>query len=517
MKMAANSMHKVPPLYGASLALLTLAVGLVTFMQVLDTTIANVAVPTIAGNLGASNTQGTWIITSFAVANAISVPLTGCLAKRIGEVTLFLWAIALFVLMSWLCGLSPNMESLILFRVLQGFVAGPMIPLSQSILLANYPPEKKTLALALWSMVIVVAPIFGPILGGWISDDYHWSWIFYINIPIGAFAFLLCWRLLKGRETEKQSRPIDLIGLGLLFAGVGCLQLVLDRGRELDWFASNEIVLLSIVAGVSLVLLIIWELYEDNPIIDIRLFKNRNFAVGVGVISLGFMVYFGLVLLLPLLLQSTLGYKALQAGLAAAPIGILPIILSPLIGKNAHHIDLRWLATMSFLIFAGCLFWRTQFNAEMDFGFVVWPQFIQGMGLAMFFMPLTAISLSSLPSDQIASASGLSNFMRLLAGSIGASVTTTVWDNREALHHTQFTANISAYHPNAVEQLQHLQALGMSNEQSAAYIVGMITREGAILAANELFWGMAWIYLGLIVLIWFAKPPFSSRGEGSAH
>jgi DHA2 family multidrug resistance protein len=512
-----DPMQKAPPLQGASLALLTLAVSLVTFMQVLDSTIANVALPTIAGNLGASNTQGTWVITSFAVANAVSVPITGWLAKRLGEVALFLWSMALFVLMSWLCGLSPNMESLIFFRILQGFVAGPMIPLSQSILLANYPPEKKTLALSLWSVVIVVAPIFGPILGGWISDDYHWSWIFYINIPIGVFAFLLCWRLLKGRETKKQHQPIDLIGLGLLFAGVGCLQLILDRGRELDWFASTEIIVLSIIAIICLVLLIIWELYEDNPIIDLRLFKNRNFAVGVGVISLGFMVYFGLVLLLPLLLQSTLSYKALQAGLAAAPIGILPIILSPIIGKNAHRLDLRWLTTFSFLIFAGCLFWRTQFNSAMDFEFVVWPQFIQGIGLAMFFMPLTAISLSNISPDQIASASGLANFMRLLAGSIGASVTTTLWDNREALHHSQLTAKVTTYHPAVTEQLQYLQSLGMSTEQSALYIVQVISREGAILAANEIFWGMAFIYLGLIALIWLAKPPFSLKSTPGAH
>lgn len=506
------------PLSGIALGLLTFSVSMVTFMQVLDTTIANVAVPTIAGNLGASTTQGTWVITSFAVANAISVPITGWLARRIGEVSLFLWSIALFVAMSWLCGLSPSMELLIFFRVLQGFVAGPMIPLSQSILLANYPPDKKAIALALWAMVIVVAPIFGPILGGWLSDDYHWSWIFYINIPIGILAFICCGRLLKGRETEKRKAPIDLVGLILLFVGVGALQLTLDKGRELDWFASNEIVFLTIVAVICITLLIIWEWYEKHPVIDLRLFKSRNFTVAVIVISLGFMIYFGLVLLLPLLLQTNLGYTALQAGLAAAPIGILPVIFSPIIGKNAHRIDLRWLVTVSFLIFAITLFWRTYFNSQMDFNFVVWPQFIQGLGLAMFFMPLTAISLSQLRPDQIASASGLANFMRLLAGSIGASITTTLWDNREALHHAQFTANINAYNPALNTQLNTLQELGMKADQGVMYMNTIISKESAILGATEIFFGMAVIYIGLIGLIWLAKPPFSSGGStGGAH
>lgn len=511
-------MASLPPLRGAPLGLLTFAVSLVTFMQVLDITIANVAVPTIAGNLGASTTQGTWIITSFAVANAISVPITGWLARRLGEVTLFLSSILLFVLMSWLCGLSPSMEFLIFFRILQGLVAGPMMPLSQSILLANYPPEKKSMALALWAMVIVVAPIFGPILGGWISDDYHWSWIFYINIPIGFFAFFIIWRLLQGRESEKKKQPIDLVGLCLLFIGVGALQIALDKGRELDWFNSSEIVILSVIAFVCITFLLIWEWYETHPIIDLRLFKNRNFTVAVTVISFGFMLYFGFVLLLPLLLQTVLGYTALQAGLAAAPIGILSVLLTPLIGKNAHRVDLRLLVTISFLIFSMTLFWRTQFNPDMDFNFVVWPQLVQGIGFAMFFMPLTAISLSGLAAHEIASASGLANFMRLLAGSIGASITTTLWDNRNALHHAQLTEHITEYQPGFLPYTQQLESMGLSATQSAAYVNGLITRDSAIIGANEIFWGMSIIYLLLIGLIWLAKPPFSSGpGGGGAH
>ena len=268
------------PLEGIALALLTLALSMATFMQVLDTTIANVAIPTIAGNLGASSSQGTWVITSFGVANAISLPLTGWLAKRFGEVKLFLWSTALFVMASWLCGMAQSLELLILFRVLQGLVAGPMIPLSQSLLLSSYPPKKRGMALSLWSMTVIVAPIFGPILGGWISDNYHWGWIFFINVPLGVVVFFLCTRMLRGRETATQRNPIDLVGLSLLVLGVGALQLMLDRGKELDWFASGEIVALGLTALVGLAFFLAWELTEAHPVVELRLFARRNFALG---------------------------------------------------------------------------------------------------------------------------------------------------------------------------------------------------------------------------------------------
>lgn len=236
-----------PPLQGVRLVLVTLALSLAVFMEVLDTTIANVAVPVIAGDLGAATTQGTWVITSFAVANAISVPLTGFMAKRFGEVKLFIASVVGFVLLSWLCGIAPNLQALVIFRVLQGFVAGPLIPLSQSLLMASYPPEKRTLALALWAMTVVVAPVLGPILGGWISDNWHWGWIFFINIPIGIISALIVLQQLRDRETEVVKTPIDYIGLVLMVVGVGALQMMLDRGKELDWFASGEIIVLGIV------------------------------------------------------------------------------------------------------------------------------------------------------------------------------------------------------------------------------------------------------------------------------
>lgn len=500
------------PLQGGALAILTLALSLATFMLVLDSTIANVAIPTIAGDLGASSSQGTWVITSFGVANAISIPITGWLAKRFGEVRLFLIATLLFVLASWLCGIANSLEMLIVFRVLQGAVAGPIIPLSQSLLLNNYPPEKRGMALAFWSMTIVVAPICGPILGGWISDNIHWGWIFFINVPIGLAVVLISWKLLEGRESRISHQPVNTIGLILLALGVGALQLMLDQGRELDWFNSTEIVVLTIIAAVDLIALIIWELTDDNPVVDVSLFKSRNFTVGCVSTSLAFLVYSGTVVLIPLLLQQVYNYTATWAGLAAAPVGLLPILLAPIIGKFGNKIDMRILITISFMVYALTFYWRAvTFEPEMTFMDVALPQFVQGLAVACFFMPLTTITLSGLPPEKMASASSLFNFLRTLAGSIGTSLTTFMWYNREAVHHTQLTEVINPYNPISQQFFQTMGSFGLSEEQTASYLARQITAQGFIMGANEIFLISAITFMSLVVVIWFAKPPFSSK------
>ena len=500
------------PLQGGALAMLTLVLSLATFMLVLDSTIANVAIPTIAGDLGASSSQGTWVITSFGVANAISIPITGWLAKRFGEVRLFLISTLLFVLASWLCGISHSLEMLIVFRVLQGAVAGPIIPLSQSLLLNNYPPEKRGMALAFWSMTIVVAPICGPILGGWISDNIHWGWIFFINVPIGLAVVLISWKILEGRESRISHQPVNTIGLILLALGVGALQLMLDQGRELDWFNSTEIVVLTIIAAVGLIALIIWELTDDNPVVDVSLFKSRNFTVGCVSTSLAFLVYSGTVVLIPLLLQQVYNYTATWAGLAAAPVGLLPIILAPIIGKFGNKIDMRILITVSFMVYALTFYWRAvTFEPEMTFMDVALPQFVQGLAVACFFMPLTTITLSGLPPEKMASASSLFNFLRTLAGSIGTSLTTFMWYNREAVHHTQLTEVINPYNPISQQFFQTMGSFGLSEEQTASYLARQITAQGFIIGANEIFLVSAITFISLVVLIWFAKPPFSSK------
>ena len=500
------------PLQGGALAMLTLVLSLATFMLVLDSTIANVAIPTIAGDLGASSSQGTWVITSFGVANAISIPITGWLAKRFGEVRLFLISTLLFVLASWLCGISHSLEMLIVFRVLQGAVAGPIIPLSQSLLLNNYPPEKRGMALAFWSMTIVVAPICGPILGGWISDNIHWGWIFFINVPIGLAVVLISWKLLEGRESRISHQPVNTVGLILLALGVGALQLMLDQGRELDWFNSTEIVVLTIIAAVGLIALIIWELTDDNPVVDVSLFKSRNFTVGCVSTSLAFLVYSGTVVLIPLLLQQVYNYTATWAGLAAAPVGLLPILLAPIIGKFGNKIDMRILITISFMVYALTFYWRAvTFEPEMTFMDVALPQFVQGLAVACFFMPLTTITLSGLPPEKMASASSLFNFLRTLAGSIGTSLTTFMWYNREAVHHTQLTEVINPYNPISQQFFQTMGSFGLSEEQTASYLARQITAQGFIIGANEIFFVSAITFISLVVLIWFAKPPFSSK------
>ena len=500
------------PLQGGALAILTLALSLATFMLVLDSTIANVAIPTIAGDLGASSSQGTWVITSFGVANAISIPITGWLAKRFGEVRLFLIATLLFVLASWLCGIANSLEMLIVFRVLQGAVAGPIIPLSQSLLLNNYPPEKRGMALAFWSMTIVVAPICGPILGGWISDNIHWGWIFFINVPIGLAVVLISWKVLEGRESRISHQPVNTVGLILLALGVGALQLMLDQGRELDWFNSTEIIVLTIIAAIGLIALIIWELTDDNPVVDVSLFKSRNFTVGCVSTSLAFLVYSGTVVLIPLLLQQVYNYTATWAGLAAAPVGLLPILLAPIIGKFGNKIDMRILITVSFMVYALTFYWRAvTFEPEMTFMDVALPQFVQGLAVACFFMPLTTITLSGLQPEKMASASSLFNFLRTLAGSIGTSLTTFIWYNREAVHHTQLTEVINPYNPISQQFFQTMGSFGLSEEQTASYLARQITAQGFIIGANEIFLVSAITFISLVVLIWFAKPPFSSK------
>lgn len=502
-------MSQLPPIQGAGLALLTVALSLATFMQVLDTSIANVSIPNISGDLAVSPNQGTWIITSFAVSNAIALPLSGWLAQRFGEVRLFIIATLLFTLASMFCGLSSNLPMLIVFRVIQGAVAGPMIPLSQSLLLANYPQEKKGLALALWSMTVVLAPIFGPILGGYITDNFSWPWIFYINVPVGLITTYLTWRMLHKRETPTHRKPIDVAGLMLLVVGVGSLQLLLDKGNELDWFNSSLIVLLGIVSVITLIVFIIWELTDQHPVVDLSLFKQRNFAVGTTAISIGYMTFFAGVVVYPLWLQTQMGYTATWAGLSAAPIGILPVFLSPIVGRYMHRFDLRKLASFSFVVFAVVSWWSSGYNTDAAFAQLTLPRFAQGLGMAFFFIPLMSILLSGLPANKVASASGLSNFLRVLGGSFGTSLSIALWDRRESFHHSRLTENVNPNDPVTHVVLDRLHATGMPISSAWAMIEHTLDGQSYVLAMNDLFQLSAIIFLVLALLIWLAKPPFN--------
>ncbi len=502
------------PFRPPNLALSTVGLSLATFMQVLDTTIANVSLPTIAGNLGVSNDQSTWVITSFAVSMAISLPLTGFLTRRFGEVRLFTACTLLFVLSSFMCGVSQSMGMLLVFRALQGAVAGPMYPITQSLLISIYPPAKRGMALALLAMVTVVAPIAGPILGGWITENYSWPWIFFINLPIGIFASVVVANQLRGK-VEKTERPrIDYVGLITLVIGVGALQIVLDKGNDADWFNSNFIIVASIISAIAIAIFLIWELTDPDPIVDLKLFRHRNFTTGTLAMVLGYAAFFSIALLVPLWLQQNLGYTATWAGFATAPLGVIPVLLTFFVGKYATRMDLRLLAAASFLVMGATCFMRADFYLQIDFYHVAMVQLLQGLGVALFFMPTLTILLSDLQQDEIAAGSGLSTFLRTLGGSFSASITTLMWTRGAVNHHEQLAEHITPYSPIARDAMQQL---GHGDPQLGGSVInGMITQQGFQISFNEVFHALGWIFIGLMLVIWLAKPPFTPKARPAA-
>jgi len=504
------------PLTGAKLVMGSFAVALATFMNVLDSSIANVAIPTISGNLGVSVDEGTWVITLFAAANAVAIPLTGWLTQRVGQVRLFVGAILMFVLSSWLCGIAPNLATLLAARILQGAVAGPLIPLSQAILLSSYPKEKSAAALALWAMTATVGPIAGPALGGWMTDSYSWSWIFYINVPVGLFAAAVTWAIYRDRETATRKLPIDLVGLASLITWVASLQIMLDKGKDLDWFSSPVIVALAVVALLSFLFFVIWELTEANPIIDLRLFKGRNFLAGTVAISVAFAIFFANLVVLPQWMQQYLAYPAVNAGLAMAPLGIFAVLLAPVVGKILPKSELRVLATLSFLGFSGVFYMRSQFSTGVDMFTLVLPTLLQGIPTALFFVPLTAIILSGLPPEKIPAAAGLSNFVRVFCGAVGTSLATTIWNDRAVLHHARLVEQASPGNPLYGAALQSIEStLGFSPAQAAAYFERGLNTQAIMLGLNDIFWISGVIFAAVIPLIWFTKPD-KGAASGSA-
>jgi DHA2 family multidrug resistance protein len=495
-----------PPLTGGALVLGSIALSLATFMNVLDTSIANVSIPAISGDLAVSPDQGTWVITSFAVANAISLPLTGWLTRRYGQVKLFLASTLLFVIASFLCALAPSLGLLIVFRVIQGAVAGPMIPLSQSLLLASFPKQKAGTALAIWAMTTLVAPVVGPVLGGWITDNISWPWIFYINIPVGLVAAAATWMIYHKRETPTAKLPVDGVGLGLVILWVGALQILLDRGKDLDWFGSAQIVTLAVVAAVGFVLFLIWELTDPHPIVDLHLFARRNFWTSSLAMSLAYGAFFGNVVLLPLWLQQYMGYTATWAGMILAPVGLLAILLMPVVGKNMTRVDPRIFVTASFVIFAIVLLMRSWFNTQADVLTLLVPTIIQGAAVAVFFVPLVNLSLSGLKPEQFPAASGLFNFARITAGAFGTSIVTTWWDRRATLHHAQLAERLTAYDPTTTQALHALQSGGLTPDQSLEAMNRIVDQQAFMLSANDIFYFSAALFIVLIGVVWLARP-----------
>jgi DHA2 family multidrug resistance protein len=505
------------PLSGAKLAIGTVAVSLAMFMNVLDSSIANVAIPTISGDLGVSVDEGTWVITIFAAANAVSIPLTGWLTQRFGTVKLFVTSILLFVLASWLCGIAPNLPTLLGARILQGVVAGPLAPLSQALLLGSWPKQKSSTALALWSMTALVGPIAGPSLGGWITYDYNWSWIFYINIPVGLFAAAVTWAIYRERESATRRLPIDGVGLFLLVVWVASLQIMLDKGKDLAWFDSPLIVALGLVALVGFAFFIVWELTEENPVVDIRLFTQRNFAGGTISISVAYGMFFGTLVLLPQWMQGYLGYRAVDSGLATAPLGVFAVLLTPIIGRLLPRSDPRYIATVAFIGFAVVFMMRTRFYTDVSHWDIVLPTLLQGIPMAMFFVPLTSIILSGLPPEKIPAAAGLSNFARTLCGAVGTSLIGNAFNDRTILHHVRLTEQASPTNPVFTQQMDNVHgALHLGGDSAYALFNTSVDSQAAVMGLNDIFYISAIIFIAIIPLIWITRPSRSAADASSA-
>jgi DHA2 family multidrug resistance protein len=514
--MSANTVvASAPPLVGARKALTAVALALGTFMQVLDTTIANVSIPTIAGNLGVSTDQGTWVITAFAVANGVSVPLTGWLMQRFGVVRTFVVSVVLFTLASLLCGIAWSLPSLVAFRVMQGGVSGPMIPGSQALLINVFGPNKRSTALTIWSITTFVAPIAGPLLGGYISDNYVWPWIFLINVPVGVICAVVCWNNLGSEETPTRKLPIDYVGFILLFIWVGALQIMLDKGKDLDWLHSSTIVVLLILTVIACAAWAIWELTEQHPIVDLSLFKSRSFTLGTIALCLGYSVFFGNLILVPLWLQTFLAYTATWAGLAAAPSGVTAILTALMVGALIRRFDPRAVAAASFALFAISYFMRAQLAPDSSFWAFVAPQLVQGLASGLLFVPLLAITFEGLPAQMLPAASGLTNFLRITASGFAASLTTTFWDRREALHQSRLVESLTEYTPTYQQALEQLHQLGLNDQSAAGAITQTLVGQGYLLSSLDLFYFSAWLSVALIPLC-FVVPRPKANGEAPA-
>ena len=500
-------------LTGTGLFLAGLVLAVTNFIVVLDGTIANVSVPHIAGDLGVTTSQGTWVITSYAVAEAICLPLTGWLSRRFGMVRVFTYAIIGFGIFSFANGLAWSLSSLVVFRIFQGFCAGPIMALVQTLILRVFPPEKRAQALGAWAMTTTVAPIAGPILGGWICDNYSWPWIFLINVPIAAVCAFATMRVLGSSESETEKVPVDRIGLSLMIVWIGAFQMMLDLGRDADWFASTQIVALAIIAAIGFAVFLVWELTEAAPIVDLRVFRNRGFSAATVAISLAYGIFFASVVIIPQYLQSSLGYTATQAGYVTAFMGLLAVVMSPIVAWLTTKTDPRILGSFGIAWFGLAALMRTQWTSGADFYALALPQFVQGFGVAFFFIPITSIALGGLKPAEIASAAGVMTFLRTLAGAVCASIGTSMWETQARVSRTGLAGSLNG----ADQVARQLQSHGLTLEQARAAVSRMVDQESVSVATDHIFFIAAMAFFFAATLIWLAPRPRADVDLSGAH
>ena len=499
-------------LKGGKLALAAFVLALANFMVVLDMTIANVSVTHITGSLAVSSTQGTWVITSYAVAEAICVPLTGWLAGRFGAVRVFGLSLLGFTVFSVLCGLSNSLAMLVICRIGQGIFGGPIMPLSQMLLMRIFPPEKQSQAMGMWAMTTVVGPILGPILGGTISDNLSWHWIFFINIPVGILCGLAALKLLKSAETPIAKLKIDTVGLSLLILWIGALQLMLDLGHEKDWFNNTSICILAIITIVGFITFVIWELTEKHPVVDIKIFRYRGFTLATLALAMGFGAFFGSIVLIPQWLQINLGYTATWAGYLTATMGFGSLTMSPIVAKLATKYDQRALACFGLVLLSGVTLMRAFWTTNADFFALALPQMIQGFAVPFFFIPLTNLALASVKVEEIASAAGLMNFLRTMAGAVGASLAVTIWDDHAKVARSEMVSNLNIQHTQ-----ESLIAQGYSEGSVLGIVSNLVDKEAMTLSVNHVFLILSIVFLIAAIIIWLAPKAKGAVEGGHAH
>jgi DHA2 family multidrug resistance protein len=495
-----------------------MTVMLATFMEVLDTSVANVALPHIAGNLSATVDESTWVLTSYLVSNAIILPMGGWFSMLIGRKRFYMVCVAIFTLASLACGLAPSLGALIVFRVLQGIGGGALQPMSQAILVESFPREKHGMAMAVYGMGVVFAPIIGPTLGGWLTDNYSWRWIFLINLPFGIASLLLTAFLIYDppyleRRSIRDGLKIDYIGFGLLATGLGALEVVLDEGQRNDWFSSHFIVTFAAITAFCLIAVVVWELRQKNPVIDFRILKERNYMLcTVSMLVLGFVLY-GSTALLPLFLQTLLGYTALLSGLVLSPGGIAIIICMPLVGILVRKYQPRWLVIFGVLVSSFGMFMMARFNLNLDFGTAMRSRIVQSFGLTFLFVPISAAAFAYIPKERTNYATGLFNLARNIGGSSGIATVTTLLSRRAQFHQSVLVAHVTPYDAGYREAVvgfaARLQSHGASavdaGRQAHGVLYGVVQRQASMLAFADAFWIMAVLFMAIIPLMFLMK------------